>query len=437
MAGVLEQRDQDVFQQIFEEHWEHFKKHRPYFDCAQYNDAVAKMLGCGRESGGYSEYQCLYCGHGFRRVCFSCKGTFCLSCSRSYSENVVHVVSRSLHSGVTYRHLVLTIPEQLKSYFYTNRYDGSLLSSFMRLGYESIEGIISAAKRQALKVGCIVVVQTDGRSGSYNPHLHIILTDGGMNEKTEKWVDLGYLNYHMLHQQWQSFLLKWVESSFGNEVKPLVEELKRKYPKGFVAHLGENEAPQSARGLARYLAKYVASPPISIKRILDYDGQEVKYWYNDHKSKGKKIETVPVFVFIGRMVQHIMPKGFQRIRYYGLQATKTFKKWKDAIVEGIRKIGQIVKGAYQVVGKKNYQERYKQVSLFDPLLCPECRTLMEVSRIWHPKYGDIYNVMDTLSLVVSEEQQEEKEGNQKSEKTSIRQPLLPGLENSFAFSAVF
>ena len=80
MAGVLEQRDQDVFQQIFEEHWEHFKKHRPYFDCAQYNDAVAKMLGCGRESGGYSEYQCLYCGHGFRRVCFSCKGTFCLSC---------------------------------------------------------------------------------------------------------------------------------------------------------------------------------------------------------------------------------------------------------------------------------------------------------------------------------------------------------------------
>ena len=102
------------------------------------------------------------------------------------------MVSRSLHSGVTYRHLVLTITEQLKSYFYTNRYDGDLLSSFMRLGYECIEGIISAAKRQALKVGCIVVVQTHGRSGSYNPHLHIILTDGGMNEKTEKWVDLGY-----------------------------------------------------------------------------------------------------------------------------------------------------------------------------------------------------------------------------------------------------
>ena len=49
MAGVLEQSDQDVFQRIFEEHWEHFKKHWPYFDCAQYNDAVAKMLGCGRE----------------------------------------------------------------------------------------------------------------------------------------------------------------------------------------------------------------------------------------------------------------------------------------------------------------------------------------------------------------------------------------------------
>ena len=64
-------------------------------------------------------------------------------------------------------------------------------------------------------------------------------------------------------------------------------------------------------------------------------------------------------------------------------------------------------------------------------------SIMELSRIWHPKYGDIYNVMDSLPLVVSEEKQNEKERNQESERASIRQPLLPGVDNSFAFSAVF
>jgi len=54
------------------------------------------------------------------------------------------------------------------------------------------------------------------------------------------------------------------------------------------------------------------------------------------------VVTVNVLAFIGRMVQHILPKGFQRIRYYGLQATKTFKKWAEAIKVGLRRIGRVI-----------------------------------------------------------------------------------------------
>ena len=95
-------------------------------------------------------------------------------------------------------------------------------------------------------------------------------------------------------------------------------------------------------GLARYLAKYVASPPIAVRRIIRYDGRRVKYWYQDHKSKRKKFEEVDVFTFIGRMVQHILPKGFQRVRYYGLQATRTFNKWAEAIRKGLQRIGRVI-----------------------------------------------------------------------------------------------
>ena len=75
----------------------------------------------------------------------------------------------------------------------------------------------------------------------------------------------------------------------------------------------------------------MVSPPISIRRLIKYSGNFITYWYKDHKTKKRKTETIPIETFIGRMVQHILPKGFQRIRYYGLQATKTFNKWCDAI----------------------------------------------------------------------------------------------------------
>jgi hypothetical protein len=109
--------------------------------------------------------------------------------------------------------------------------------------------------------------------------------------------------------------------------------LWKKYPRGLVAHVTKGKVPEQCRGLAKYLAKYVASPPIAIRRLIGYSGEEVTYWYKDHHTKKKAVVTVNVMTFIGRMVQHILPKGFQRVRYHGLQATKTFKKWVHVIKE--------------------------------------------------------------------------------------------------------
>ncbi|MBA7554351.1 hypothetical protein ES705_46965 [subsurface metagenome] len=123
---------------------------------------------------------------------------------------------------------------------------------------------------------------------------------------------------------------------------------------------------------------------------------KVTYWYKDHETKATKVVTVDVFTFIGRMVQHILPKGFQRIRYYGLQATKTFEKWKEVVREGIKKIGKVIKGVYQVIAGKKYRERYKEMSGRDPLVCRYCGEKMDIWRIWHPKY--IYLYISLISL---------------------------------------
>lgn len=391
-----EKQDGEIFRDIFRGHWEEFKRIYPSYNNAQYEDAVQKMLGCGDELGGYSEYVCPHCGHDIRRVAFSCKSCFCLSCSKKYIDDFVSNVSGMLHPGIIYRHIVLTIPEQLRQKFYHERHDSELFSKLMKCGYECLEDAISTAKRKDLKIGCIVVIQTHGRSGNYNPHLHIIMTSGGIYAKYERWIDLGYFKYEILHKKWQYHLLNMVRSYFGSEANQLVNDLWKKYPKGFVANVGKGEVPEKCRGLAAYLAKYVASPPIAVRRILSYDGQTVKYWYMDHKTKSKRFEVVDVMTFIGRMVQHIMPKWFHRVRYYGLQAAKTFNKWAEVIRKAVSKMKNVVKGAYQIVRKKLYRQRYQEISGHDPMICRYCGNEMELWRIWHPKYGNILDEYENL-----------------------------------------
>jgi Putative transposase len=139
------------------------------------------------------------------------------------------------------------------------------------------------------------------------------------------------------------------------------------------------------------VAKDVVSPPISVRRIDRYDGERVTYHYRSHKTERVEHETVAVETFIGRMVQHMVPKGFKRIRYYGVQATKTFAKVKVVIQAALAKVEGVVKGAVKIIARQTYRQRYVQSTGRDPLSCPHCRRAMEVWRIWHPTYGVIYD----------------------------------------------
>jgi hypothetical protein len=396
--STTEKQDKDIFKAIFRDHWDEFTSVYPAYKEKQYTEPVRKMLECGTESNGYSEYWCMECGRDLRRVCFSCKSCFCLSCAKVYVDNFVEQVGSMLHPGVVYRHIVLTIPAQLRPIFYQHRHEGRLLSQLMRCGYTCLEDVLSTAARHPLKIGATVVVQTHGRSGSYNPHLHIMMSSGGIDEDREQWVDQGYFPYTMLHKKWQYHLFGMVKQACDSpEVVSLLDTLWKKYPHGLVAHVQRGEVPEGGKGLARYLAKYVASPPIAVRRILTYADNLVTYWYQDHLSHARKVETIDVLSFIGRMVQHIFPKGFQRVRYYGLQATKTFKKWCEKIKEGMKRIGRVVQGAYQVVtGGKTYRKRYEDGSGQDPLVCRYCGAEMELVKLWHPKHGTFYDELENI-----------------------------------------
>jgi len=156
-------------------------------------------------------------------------------------------------------------------------------------------------------------------------------------------------------------------------------------------NISGGSVPQNSVGLAKYLAKYISRPNISLKRIKKYSKGIVEYVYKSHMTKKKETEKVDVITFIGRLVQQILPKWFQVVRYYGLQATKTFEEVKELIESGINKTGKVVEGCYKVVRRIVYRKRYKDSTGIDPFKCPFCGETMDIWLIWSAEYGTIFD----------------------------------------------
>jgi Putative transposase/Transposase zinc-binding domain len=384
-------RDWSVFKQIFADHWDTFRHAHLRYQTSYYDGLVAKMLACGNaEKMGYVEYRCLQCGQGTHRVAMSCKSSLCLRCAKVYVDNWVSQVSKVLHEGVIYRHIILTVPAMFRTTFYQNA--AVLLSGLMRCGVQCLDDFYSAVRGKALSGGYITVLHTHGRNGQYHPHLHVIATSGGLDGSGECWEHLQYLPYGLLRRKWQWHLLTMVRKTLKSDgINRLVDTCFRQYPQGLVTNVQKGQVPSQYQSLARYVAKYVVSPPISVRRIDHYDGQQVTYHYRSHRTERVEHETVDVDTFIGRMVQHTMPKGFKRIRYYGVQASKTFAKVKMVIQTALAKVEGVVQGAVQIIARLTYRQRYEKSTGRDPFMCPHCRGEMGVWRMWHPTYGVIYD----------------------------------------------
>ena len=246
MEGI----DKNTFKQIFHDHWDTFRKLRPPFDSPDYNETIKKMLDCGDpEKMGFVQYRCCYCGQ-TRRIAFTCKSCFCLSCAKVYTDRWAEFIPKGLLPGVTYRHVILTIPEFLRVWFFRNP---ELLSPFMRAGHACIKDILQTCTGvKKLDIGNIVVLQTAGRSRHYNPHLHILMTAGGLDKKGNptRWKSVSYIPYDMMHRKWQYHLLKMLRqnvSDLSDKSDPNIEkDIDRAwtdYPNGFVAFLQEGEVP--------------------------------------------------------------------------------------------------------------------------------------------------------------------------------------------------
>ena len=123
------------------------------------------------------------------------------------------MLSESLHEGVIYRHIILTVPAMFRPTFYQNA--AVLLSAFMRCGGQCLDDFYSTVRGKALRGGSITVLHMHGRNGQYHPHLHLLATSGGYDAQGSRWEHLQYLPYDLLIMCCRQFAARSLSIGFG------------------------------------------------------------------------------------------------------------------------------------------------------------------------------------------------------------------------------
>jgi len=339
---------------------------------------IKRMINCGELSNGYAVYECTECGEA-KKVAFRCKSRVCSSCGKVYvDERADKMASKMVKS--THRHMVFTIPEELRIYFQRER---KLLSLLPQVSYEVIRlYLYEQNKSEGFVPGVVSVIHTFGRDLKWNPHVHVLVTEGGVGKKTD-WRRIKYFHYGRLRKSWQKALLSGLEKAIKKKkraYKDLKKKLYAKYQEGFYVY-GERRI-KSAKEAIRYVGRYTGRPAISESRIKSYDGETVTYYYDDHES-GSRIEVKESAIeFIKKVIIHIADRGFKMIRYYGIYANRQKRE-----VKVLKMLEERIKEEYAKL--KSWRMRIVYAFGHDPLRCEKCGGKLKLKDIVYPKYGSV------------------------------------------------
>jgi hypothetical protein len=313
---------------------------------------VEKMLGCGDPANGYATYICLTCGEQIQ-VCFSCKSRVCSSCGKVHADNwSEQLVSRLFN--VTHRHITFTVPD--------------VLWPLLEAHSDWRKELFGAANRTLRKVikaepGLVMVLHPYGKDLKVNYHLHVLVTEGGLNEQGE-WAAQTFLNYEALRKIWQYEVLTALRAVMPVEMgtKRLIDGLFDQYKSGFYVHA--EPRVEDGEGISRYMGRYIRHPAIADTRLVAYDGEQVTFYFEDHDGTRHE-RTLSVLEFIHGVVRHIPPKQFKMVRYFGLYAPRKAEKVRIIMQEIGKMIGRAVR-------RLSWRKRIQRDFEHDPLTCPRC-----------------------------------------------------------------
>lgn len=330
---------------------------------------VDKMLNCGDPSFGGAMYACPGCRFlKFRPI--RCHSRFCPACGNKYSmERSISMASKLIYC--THRHCVFTIPEELRHYFLEDR---SLLNCL----FSAVRSVVlrlfhNINKSQSLIPGFICVLHTFGRDLKWNPHIHCLISEGGVGSSLS-WRRVTHFPFAFLRFAFRTALLNLLHSRLGDSFKQVKASIYHNHKDGFYVYAESKDCKPDI--VLKYIGRYLGRPVIASSRIDSYDGDTVTFHYNRHEDNALVTESIPAMEFISRLIQHIPERQFKMIRYYGLYARHKEQDNK----------------LHRVLSREKHRfllsfHKWRPLILssfgYDPLKCPCCGCIMEVVEVYY------------------------------------------------------
>jgi hypothetical protein len=241
---------------------------------------------------------------------------------------------------VGYFHLVFTLPAEIAPIAYQNK--AVVYDLLFRAASETLLTIAADPRHLGARIGFTAVLHSWGSAMTYHPHVHMIVPGGGISRDGQRWVSCRpsfLLPVRVLSRLFRRLFLAGLADAhtagrlafFGE-----IEGLRRR--EAFAAHLAPLKRKNwfvyakppfaGPEAVLAYLARYTHRVAISNSRLLALDERGVTFRYKDYRRDGQarfRTMTLAPDEFIRRFLLHVLPKGFHRIRHFGLLASATCK----------------------------------------------------------------------------------------------------------------
>lgn len=292
--------------------------------------ALEKFGSCRTAKlGGHTQY----CENGHTSVWYnSCKHRSCPQCQNlakaQWLENLQRILLDCPH-----HHVIFTLPSEFNDLW---RYNRELMAGLLfKAAQETLHQFSKDPKFLGAVPGIISALHTWGRNLVLHPHLHVLISHGGLNADGD-WVDP---KKKILFPQkpvmmvFRGKFLSALKKKLSKEEVSLPSGRRLNHIQTLLNKLGRSEwvvhfcnRYVHGQGVAKYLAKYVKGGAFNNQQIKNIDGGRVKFLYKSHQTKKYEWLNLSASEFVARVVMHILPPGKCGVRYSGLYSSSARPK---------------------------------------------------------------------------------------------------------------
>jgi hypothetical protein len=379
---------------VFREHETDFFEH--YGDSLSIDQrrAYEAIVTCRTQALGGHVEQCNACG--FERIAYnSCRNRHCPKCQASARAKWTNARTEEL-LPIPYFHVVFTLPQEIGPIALQNQ--RVVYGILFRAAAETLQELAADPKHLGAEIGVLSVLHTWGQTLVYHPHLHCVVTGGGLSFDHTEWIPCKrsgkkkkrfFIHVKILGKVFRGKFIDFLKQAyeqgdlqFHGQIARLAKAsafenyLHRSVRHDWVVY---SKRPfESATPVLKYLARYTHRVAISNSRLIDMENGKVRFHWKDYAHGGKqKIMKLEANEFIRRFLLHIVPNGFMRIRYYGFLANR-FRKEKLELCRqllGVEPVKAVE--ATEVVGSPASDSPTEATS--QERRCPKCEQgVMEV-----------------------------------------------------------